>query len=90
MAITTSQATLAAGQVSYGSCSGWAARPAEGWPRMGFDFLIIEGERRAAWPWCSDLQAMNGTIPSPSCGAWNDPVAVKVALDVASRGSGSP
>jgi len=91
MAITTKvKQSLAAGQVSYGS---WlrlgSPAVAEVMARMGFDFLIIEGEHAAADMAMVQaiLQAMNGTDTVPILRVpWNDPVAVKVALDVGVKG----
>ena len=91
MAITAhTKAKLAGGQVSVGSWLRLASpTAAEVMARMGFDWLIIEGEHCAA-----DLgtvqamvQAMNGTDAVPMLRVpWNEPIVVKIALDVGVRG----
>lgn len=91
MAITANvKQTLATGKVSYGS---WlrlgSPAVAEVMARMGFQFLIIEGEHAGADMATVQaiLQAMNGTNTVPVLRVpWNDPVAVKVALDVGVKG----
>ncbi len=57
--------------------------------RIGFDFLIIEGEHAAADMGVVQLQlmAMNGTDTVPVMRVpWNNHVLVKVALDVGVKG----
>lgn len=57
--------------------------------RLGFDFLIIEGEHAAADMGVVQLQlmAMNGTDTVPVVRVpWNDKTIVKVALDVGVKG----
>jgi len=81
---------LATGGASYGS---WlrlgSPAVAEVMARMGFDYLIIEGEHAAADMGTVQaiLQAMNGTDTVPVLRVpWNDPVIVKTALHVGVRG----
>lgn len=91
MAITANvKQKLAGGHVSFGS---WlrlgSPAVAEVMARMGFDWLIIEGEHAAADMATVQaiLQAMNGTDTVPILRVpWNDPVTVKVALDVGVKG----
>jgi len=91
MAITANvKHKLATGGVSFGS---WlrlgSPAVAEVMARMGFDYLIIEGEHAAADMAAVQaiLQAMSGTDTVPILRVpWNDPVTVKVALDVGVKG----
>lgn len=91
MAITAhTKEKLAAGQVSVGS---WlrlgSPAAAEVMARMGYDWLIIEGEHCAADMGTVQaiLQAMNGTDTIPMLRVpWNEPVIVKTALDVGVKG----
>lgn len=81
---------LHSGQISLGA---WlylnSPSAAELMARAGFDWLIIDGEHGAAsWDAVqAQLQAMNGSPTVPMLRvAWNDPVLVKVALDIGVKG----
>ena len=82
--------TLASGGACYG---GWlylgSPASAELMGQVGFDFLVMEGEHGALdmSVMQAQLMALNGSPAVPMMRVpWNDPVKVKVALDVGVKG----